>query len=62
MNSKLIDTPMTPNAKLLPSQGEPLSVFKRYKRLVGKMNYVTINRPNISFVVGVKSQFLNFHV
>jgi len=26
MNSKFVETPMDPNAKLLPNQGEPLSV------------------------------------
>ncbi|RVW74532.1 Retrovirus-related Pol polyprotein from transposon RE2 [Vitis vinifera] len=30
----------------------------RYRRLVGKLNYLTITRPNISFPVSVVSQFL----
>nr|KYP65081.1 Putative transposon Ty5-1 protein YCL074W family [Cajanus cajan] len=41
MSSKPIDTPMDPNAKLLPSQGEPFSDPERYKKLVGKSNYLT---------------------
>nr|KYP55409.1 Retrovirus-related Pol polyprotein from transposon TNT 1-94 [Cajanus cajan] len=59
MSSKPIDTPMDPKAKLLPSQGEPFSDPERYKRLVGKLNYLMVTRPNISFVVSVVSQFLN---
>jgi len=37
MHSKSIETPMDPNVKLLPSQGEPLSDPKKYRRLVGKI-------------------------
>nr|KYP52594.1 Copia protein [Cajanus cajan] len=59
MNSKPVDTPMDPNAKLLPSQGEPFSDPERYRRLVGKLNYLTVTRPDISFAVSVVSQFLN---
>ncbi|XP_068474805.1 uncharacterized mitochondrial protein AtMg00810-like [Phaseolus vulgaris] len=59
MNSKFVDTPMDPNVKLLPNQGEPLSDPEKYRRLVGKLNYLTIIRLDISFVVNVVSQFLN---
>jgi len=30
MNSKSVETPMDPNAKLLPSQGEPLLDPEKY--------------------------------
>ena len=53
-----IDSPMDPNSKLLPGQGEPLADPGRYRRLVGKLNYLTITRPDISFAVSVVSQFL----
>ena len=59
MNSKSVDTPMDPNAKLLPSQGESLSDPKKYRRFVGKLNYLTVTRPDIYFAVSVMSQFLN---
>jgi len=60
MNSKSVDTPMDSNAKLLPSQGEPLSDLKKCRRLVAKFNNLTVTRPDISFAVGVVSQFLNY--
>jgi len=44
MNSKSVDTPMwilMPNS-LLPNQGEPLSNNEKYKKFVGKLNYLTI--------------------
>ena len=59
LNSKSVETPIDPNAKLLPSQGELLSDPKKYRRLVGKLNYLTLTRPDISFAVSVVSQFLN---
>ena len=59
MDSKPIDTPMDPNEKLLPNQGEPFVDPGRYRRLVGKLNYLTITRPDISFAVSIVSQFLN---
>ena len=58
LNCKPIDTPMDPNVKLVPSQGEPRRDSGRYRRLVGKLNYLTITRPDISFPVSVVSQFL----
>uniref|UniRef100_F6GZU0 Protein kinase domain-containing protein n=1 Tax=Vitis vinifera TaxID=29760 RepID=F6GZU0_VITVI len=58
LDCKPVDTPMDPNVKLIPGQGEPLRDPGRYRRLVGKLNYLTITRPNISFSVSVVSQFL----
>ncbi|RVW55440.1 Retrovirus-related Pol polyprotein from transposon RE1 [Vitis vinifera] len=58
LDCKPVDTPMDPNVKLVPGQGEPLGDPGRYRRLVGKLNYLTITRPDISFLVSVVSQFL----
>ncbi|XP_050920079.1 secreted RxLR effector protein 161-like [Lathyrus oleraceus] len=48
---------MDPSVKLLSNQREPLSDLGRYRRLVGKLNYLTVTRPEISFAVRVVSQF-----
>ena len=58
LDCKPVDTPMDPNVKLVPRQGESLGDPGRYRRLVGKLNYLTITQPNISFPVSVVSQFL----
>ena len=58
LDCKPVDTPMDPNVKLVPGQGESLGDLGRYRRLVGKLNYLTITQPDISFPVSVVSQFL----
>ena len=58
LDCKPVNTLMDPNVKLVPRQGESLGDHGRYRRLVGKLNYLTITRPNISFPVSVVSQFL----
>ncbi|XP_019229438.1 PREDICTED: uncharacterized protein LOC109210472 [Nicotiana attenuata] len=50
---------MDPNAKLLPGQGDPLRDLSRYGRLVGKLNYLTVTRPDISFPMSVVSQSMD---
>ncbi|XP_070011206.1 secreted RxLR effector protein 161-like [Nicotiana sylvestris] len=54
-----VDTPMDSNSKLLPGQEEPLSDLARYRRLLGKLNYLTVTRPDISFHVSIVSQFID---
>ena len=58
LDCKLVDTPMDPNVKLVLDQGELLRDRGRYRRLVGKLNYFTITRSDISFLVSIVSQFL----
>ena len=48
LNYKPVDTPMDSNVKLVPGQGEPLRDLGRYRRLVGKLNYLTIVELDIS--------------
>ena len=57
-NCTLVDTPIDPNVKLVPGQEELLRDPRRYRRLVGKLNYLTTTRPNISFPMSVVSQSL----
>ena len=56
--SRPVDSAMDPNLKLLANQSEMCPDPERYRRLVGKLIYLTITRPDISFAVGVVSQFM----
>ena len=55
LDCKPVDTPMDPNVKLVPGQGELLRDPGRYQRLLGRLNYLTITEPYISFPVSVVS-------
>ncbi|XP_020205955.1 uncharacterized protein LOC109791109 [Cajanus cajan] len=58
LDCKPIDSPMDPNQKLMADQGELFTDPERYRRLVGKLIYLTITRPDLSFAVGIVSQFM----
>ena len=58
INYRPIDSPMNPNQKLTTEEGKLFSNLERYKRLVGKLIYLTITRLGLSFAVGVVSQFM----
>ena len=58
LDCKPVDTPMDPNVKLVPGQREVLRDPGRYRRLVSKLNYLTITWPDISFLMSIVSQFL----
>jgi len=57
-NFKPIDSPMDSNQKLVRNQGELFLEPKRYRRFVGKLIYITITRPDLSYPVGIVSQFM----
>jgi len=42
IDHKPMDCPMHPNKKLMAEQAEVFSDLKRYRRLVGKLIYLTI--------------------
>ena len=52
---RTIGTPMDPNVKLLLDQGEFNSNLGRHQRLVGKLNYLTMTKPNMTFPISVMS-------
>ena len=58
LDCKLEDTSMDPNVNLILGQGKPLRDPWRYQRLVGRSNYLTIIRSDISFPVSVVSPLL----
>ena len=49
LDCKPVDTLMDPKVNLVAGQEELLQDPGRYRRLVGKLNYLTIFRPDISF-------------
>lgn len=54
-----VDVPMDPiNQKLLKDNGELFEDPGRYCRLIGKLNYLTITRLDISYAISVVSLFL----
>ena len=52
-------SPMIPSVHLT-REGETFEDPMRYKRLVGKLNYLTFTRPDIAHSVGIVSQYMSF--
>ncbi|XP_071687751.1 uncharacterized mitochondrial protein AtMg00810-like [Rutidosis leptorrhynchoides] len=59
INAKTCETPMIPSIKLKTDEGELLMNLEKYRRIVGKLSYLTLTRPDIAFPVSVVSQFLS---
>ena len=58
LDCKPVNTPIDSNVKLVSGKGESLQDPGRYRRLVGKLNYLIITHSDISFPMSVVSQFL----
>ncbi|KAJ9553824.1 hypothetical protein OSB04_017869 [Centaurea solstitialis] len=59
IETKPCEAPMIPNMKLNVKDGDLLEDPEKYRRIVGKLNYLTITRPDIAFPVSVVSQFMS---
>ena len=59
LECRLVNSSMNPKSKMLPDQRELLDNSGRYRRLVSKLNYLIVTRPNVAFPVSVVSQFLS---
>ena len=58
-DTKPCETFMIPNVKLKTDDGDPLENSEKYRRVVGRLNYLTITRPDIAFPVSMVSQFMS---
>ncbi|XP_019095590.1 PREDICTED: uncharacterized protein LOC109130470 [Camelina sativa] len=54
---KPVSTPMVPNLKLSKTDVDLLENREMYRSLVGRLMYLTITRPNITFAVNKLCQF-----
>ncbi|KAL0415349.1 UNVERIFIED_CONTAM: Retrovirus-related Pol polyprotein from transposon RE1 [Sesamum latifolium] len=59
LGTKPVDTPMDSNPNFWKDDGNYLEDKTKYRRLVGKLIYLTVTRPDISFAVGLVSQFMD---
>ncbi len=55
---KPISIPLEQNVKLSADEGDLVEDTTMYKRIVGSLIYMTITKPDLSYAVGVVSQFM----
>ena len=55
---KLCSSPMVQSV-FLTREGETFEDLERYRRLVWKLNYFTITRPDIAYSVSIVSQYMS---
>ena len=58
LGSKPVEFPMETNHKLALADGPLLTDPTRYRRLIGRLIYLTITRPELCYAVHVLSQFM----
>lgn len=59
VDSKSVDTPIIVKHNLKINEGAKPTNKERYQRLAGKLIYLAHTRPNIAYMVGVVSQFMD---
>lgn len=59
LGSKPASTPLDSNIKLHKDDAEPYTDHNSYRRLIGRLLYLTNTRPDITFVVQQLSQHIN---
>jgi len=62
LGSKPVSTPFDSSIKLQATNGQPLSDPASYRRLIGKLLYLTITRPDIAFFVHHYKVALGFFI
>lgn len=58
LGAKPCNTPMDPSIKLNEKDGEPLQDVTEYRRLIGRLLYLTLTRPDLAYSVNKLSQFV----
>ncbi|XP_019425136.1 PREDICTED: uncharacterized protein LOC109334018 [Lupinus angustifolius] len=59
LGGKVVQTPFEPFVKLQLEQGQPFFDVFYYRRLVGRLLYLTISRPDISYVIQQLSVYMS---
>ena len=59
LDCKTISTPMDPNMRLQEDKGNDREDMTMCRQLVGSLIYLTLTRPDISYVVGVVSRYMS---
>ena len=50
-----------PNFKLSLNDDSPIGDLSMYKRLIGRVVYLTISRPDITFAIHKLSEYMRIH-
>ena len=58
LGAKPCSSPMAPSVHLT-REGELFEDPKRYRRLIGKLKYLTVTRPNIAHSISIVSQYMS---
>ncbi|XP_019190294.1 PREDICTED: uncharacterized protein LOC109184712 [Ipomoea nil] len=59
LECKPVNTPMVPGHQLQHDDGVPLADVSKYRRLVGRLLYLTATRPDIAYTVQQLSQYID---
>ncbi|XP_048491346.1 uncharacterized mitochondrial protein AtMg00810-like [Beta vulgaris subsp. vulgaris] len=59
INCKAVRLPMDSHTKLSTTAGDPLPQVEPYQRLVGKLIYLSLTRPDVTFTIHVLSRFMH---
>lgn len=58
LGAKLVSCPMEPNHSLARATGDLHADSESYRRLVGRLIYLSFTRPNLAYAVHILSQFM----
>lgn len=58
LDAKTVDAPFPTGCKITQTCGSDLSNLSKYRRLVGRLLYLTVTWPDITFAIQQLSQFM----